>query len=174
MIVEGRLPSRKSFTCWTMLALSWPARLGTAPRLLPSVPWQVAQLAATSRPRFASAAPAPSAATSSARPARARKSGWFTPPSPLGRERTMVLLRRVSGAAKKDGAHRAPSIDTCCSLRYRLGFLGFLEDELDLVALVDVDGHLAAADEPAEQKLVGERLADRILAEPRHRPRAHL
>ena len=54
------------------------------------------------------------------------------------------------------------------------GFGRFLEAELDLVVVADVDRHLAAIDEPAEQQLVGERLADRVLDEPRHRARAHL
>ena len=45
---------------------------------------------------------------------------------------------------------------------------------LIFVVLIDVDRHFAAADEPAEQQLVGERLADRVLDQTRHRPRAHL
>src|SRR6478609_4746999 len=58
----------------------------------------------------------------------------------------------------------------------RLGLLdrGLLEHELHLVVLVEVDQHLAARHEPTEQQLVGERLADRVLDEARHRPRAHL
>src|SRR5215470_3345489 len=54
------------------------------------------------------------------------------------------------------------------------GLLGLLEDELDLVVRLDVDRHLAAAGESAEEQLVRERLADRVLDQPRHRPSAHL
>src|SRR5215470_1118844 len=66
MIVELFVPSRNSRTCLTMDAASRPARLGTPPRLLPSVPWQLAQFAAMSRPRLGSAPcaePMPIAAT---------------------------------------------------------------------------------------------------------------
>ena len=60
------------------------------------------------------------------------------------------------------------------SVRRRLASGVFLEHELHLLVVADVDRHLAAGDELAEQQLVGERLADRVLDEPRHRPRAHL
>src|SRR4051794_34656362 len=56
----------------------------------------------------------------------------------------------------------------------RLGFLGFQEFEADLVVLVDVDGHLPARDQPAEEKLLGERLPDGVLDEARHGSRTHL
>ena len=66
-----------------------------------------------------------------------------------------------------------PVVAGSCS-GHGLGFFLFLEHEPDLVVVVDVDRHLAAADEAAEQQLVGERLADRVLDQARHRPRAHL
>src|SRR6185436_19070339 len=49
----------------------------------------------------------------------------------------------------------------------------FLELELDLLVLADVDRHLAAVLQLAEQQLVGERTADRVLDQARHRPRTH-
>src|SRR3989454_3532186 len=48
-----------------------------------------------------------------------------------------------------------------------------LEGELELFVLADVDGHLAAVLQPAEEQLVGERAADRVLDEACHRPRPH-
>src|SRR5262249_33664183 len=50
---------------------------------------------------------------------------------------------------------------------------GFREAELNL-AILEVHGHLAAVDQAAEEELVGQRLADGVLDETGHRPRAHL
>src|SRR5262249_2321758 len=95
---------------------------------------------------------------------------WVRGPAPLTsvRERRFGT-RRVSRTRR---ATRAPSSDRL-GLR-RLGFLRILERELHLAGVVDVDRHVPASHEPAEEKLVGERLADRVLDEPRHRTRAHL
>src|SRR6516165_12529268 len=57
-----------------------------------------------------------------------------------------------------------------CRLRGRR----FLERQADLLLVVEVDYDLAAVHQPAEQQFVGERLADRVLDEARHRPRTHL
>ncbi|ABA48459.1 200 kDa antigen p200, putative [Burkholderia pseudomallei 1710b] len=48
-----------------------------------------------------------------------------------------------------------------------------VERQQHLVVLVDVDRHVPAVDELAEQQLVGERAPDRILDQPLHRSRAH-
>src|SRR4029077_2891948 len=44
----------------------------------------------------------------------------------------------------------------------------FFERELEVLVLTDIDAHLAAMLQPAEEQLVGERAADRVLDEPRH------
>src|ERR1700674_210745 len=88
MTVAARRPSRNSFMRCTSTAASRPARLGTAARLLPSVPWQLAQFAAMSRPRFAYG-PTSAAEAELIRPASASvatapdKSRNFGPPSIL-------------------------------------------------------------------------------------------
>src|SRR5436190_20919795 len=82
----------------------------------------------------------------------------------------------------KDGAAGAPSSSMACAMSdlrdwlwlLRLRLLRFLECERKLAFVVDVDRDVPAADEPTEQELVGKRLANRVLDEPRHRSRAHL
>jgi hypothetical protein len=49
----------------------------------------------------------------------------------------------------------------------------FFEDQFDLLVFVEVDGDVAAVRQPAEQQFVGQRGADRVLNQARHRPRAH-
>src|SRR5882762_10146945 len=49
----------------------------------------------------------------------------------------------------------------------------FLELQLDLLVLADIDGYPAAVLEPPEQQLIGQRSPDRVLDEARHRPRTH-
>src|SRR3981081_3898888 len=88
MTVAARRPSRSSCLRCTITAASRPARLGTAARLLPSVPWQLAQFAAMSRPRFAygptSAAEAELIRPASTTVATAPDKSWnFGPPSIL-------------------------------------------------------------------------------------------
>ena len=78
----------------------------------------------------------------------------------------------LTAATSPEHAAAAPHVRHASATGSRL--LRLLEHELHLVVVVDVDRHLAAADQPAEQQLVGERLADRVLDQPRHRPRAHL
>src|SRR6267142_4606247 len=69
------------------------------------------------------------------------------------------------------GKKRRPSAGVNRRSGDRGGFL--FEGELDLLVLADVDGDLAAVLQPAEQQLVGERAADGVLDEARHRARAH-
>src|SRR5437879_10316495 len=49
----------------------------------------------------------------------------------------------------------------------------FLERQLDLLVLADIDGYPAAVLEAPEQQLVGQRSPDRVLDEPGHGPRTH-
>src|SRR6267142_4442533 len=49
----------------------------------------------------------------------------------------------------------------------------FLELQLDLLVLADIDGYPAAVLETPEQQLVGQRSPDRVLDEARHGPRTH-
>src|SRR5687767_11168310 len=48
------------------------------------------------------------------------------------------------------------------------------KDQNDLLVGADLDGHLAAVREASEQQLIGERRANQVLDQPRHRARAHL
>src|SRR3954471_14074667 len=133
MMVEGREPSRKARIAPATCSLGSPAsETPSCVALRPSVPWQLAQVAARLRAAGLSCAWAGSAAKASAMA-------------------TACFIARVLG----DGR----------------GFL--FERELELLVLADVDGHLAAVLQAAEEELVGERAADRVLDEPRHRPRAH-
>src|SRR5436190_19803966 len=76
---------------------------------------------------------------------------------------------------KRNGSPRAPVVRTSAvTSSDRCSLLGLVELERDLVFVANVDRHLAAADQPAEQQLVGQRLADRVLYQARHRARAHL
>src|SRR3989454_3993471 len=49
----------------------------------------------------------------------------------------------------------------------------FLELQLDLLVVADIDAYPAAVLEPPEKQLVGQCSPDRVLDEPRHGPRAH-
>ena len=62
----------------------------------------------------------------------------------------------------------------CGLLRPRLGDLGRRRGQLERRRVVlDADVDLAAVRQLAEQQLLGERLLDLVLDQPRHRPRAH-
>src|SRR5882672_5310389 len=145
MTVAGRLPDLKSRICCASSERPRPARLGMPGWLTPFVPWQLAQAAARLRPGPESGSCARAGETSAN--ARTRNGRLMRSEEPA--------LGRFSG--------------------FRGGFRNFLFGELerDLAALVGVDGDLAAVGELAEEQLVGERAADRVLDEPRHRPRAH-
>src|ERR1700738_3914538 len=54
-------------------------------------------------------------------------------------------------------------------LRDDFGLLALVEFRLDLVVVADVDGPPAAIGELAEKKLLGQRFADGVLNESRHR-----
>src|SRR5262245_1671812 len=84
-----------------------------------------------------------------------------------------VAARNAAFAGSKKGERGSKSLTPIAS-GHRLGLFRLLEDETHLAVVVDVDRHCPAADEAAEQELVGQRLADRVLDEPRHRPRTHL
>src|SRR6202171_497743 len=156
------------------------------PRLRPSVPWQLAQLAAMSRPfvelvsapTATVALPAASAMATAAGIRSCSRMGMGSPRAPSTRARELLYagtewVRSVAGA-KKNGGAQPPSFVHRCRSGNRLDFLRFVEIEPDLVVAADVDGHPAPVGELAEQKLVGKRLADGVLNQPRHRPRAHL
>src|SRR5882762_4264834 len=49
----------------------------------------------------------------------------------------------------------------------------FLELQLDLLVVADIDAYPAAVLEPPEKQLVGQRSPDRVLDQPRHGPRTH-
>src|SRR6185436_9877387 len=162
MTVAGRCPSRNARICEAICSRGRPASGATSlVTARPSVPWQMAQEAARLR------APVPWASAAGARQASAAAmaiwhligilpGGWKTYPQGLEKQRPPVgglclLLRARSG----DGG----------------GF--FLELELDLLVLADIDGHLAAVLQAAEQQLVGQRAANGVLDQSRHRARAH-
>src|SRR6185436_14288994 len=138
--VAGRLPSRNAFICATMCSRGSPAS-GTASLVTarPSVPWQMAQLAA--RLREAVSWAAAGTATSAVAATMNNLTG-------------ILRKRRTSG--------------------HRLGRRGrrrrrrFLEAQDDFLVLADVDGDLAAVHQLAEQQLVRQRAADRVLDQARH------
>src|SRR5439155_1526822 len=144
MTVAGRLPSWKAFICDTRNSFGCPARAGTSlVALRPSVPWQLAQVAARLRATALSWALAANAAHVSTAPSAILGIIW-APPS---------CNPKIKGSG--DGR----------------GF--FLELQLDLLVVADIDAHPAAVLEPPEKQLVGQRSPDRVLDEPCHGPRAH-
>src|SRR5207244_4328669 len=144
LTAAGRLPSWKAFSCETRSSFGCPASAGTSLVVLrPSVPWQLAQVAARLRATALSWALAANAAHVSTAPSAILGIIW-APPS---------CNPKIKGSG--DGR----------------GF--FLELQLDLLVVADVDGYSAAVLEPPEQQLVGQRSPDRVLDEPRHGPRTH-
>src|SRR6266853_1576519 len=144
--------------------------------LAPFVPWQLAQAAERWRPRLGSgpcaragkvrAAPKASAATSS---------GWIMASS----SRMFRVSFRPDGLSRGGPAKtKAARGDLSSASRRRLCFrshLGhffFYKLECDFVRL-DIHRDLPAVGELAEEQLVGERAANRVLDEPRHRARTH-
>src|SRR5690242_7067144 len=117
-------------------------------------------------------------------PARRGMPAWLRPSVPWQVAQAAARLRPslgsrfcASACAALEANAKANNRRTIRAPRsgFRGGFGHFLFGELerDFPALVDVDRHLAAVRELAEQQLVGEGPADRVLDEPRHRPRAH-
>src|SRR4029077_14869471 len=161
MTVAGRVPSRNAFICATICSFGRPAS-GTPSvvTLRPSVPWQAAQVAARLRATALSWACAAAAASASAAATSLAVIGSSARRRVLpGAEKAKAALGRplAAWAGPASGDRRS--------------FL--FERELEALVLTDIDGHLAAMLQPAEEQLVGERAADRVLDEPRHRPRAH-
>src|SRR2546426_7789251 len=143
MTVAGRLPSWKAFICETRNSFGCPASAGTSlVALRPSVPWQLAQVAARLRATALSWALAANAAHVSTAPSAILGIIGLLPEQP-----------KIKGSG--DGR----------------GF--FLELQLDLLVVADIDAYPAAVLEPPEKQLVGQRSPDRVLDEPRHGPRTH-
>src|SRR5438045_936027 len=161
MTVAGRVPSRNAFICATMCSFGSPASETTsAVTLRPSVPWQLAQVAARLRATGFSWACAAAAASASAAATSLAVIGSSA--------RRSVLPAAEKAKAARGGLFAVPASRASGDRRCFL-----LEGELELLVRADIDGHLAAVLQPPEQQLVGERAADRILDQPRHRPRAH-
>src|SRR3954447_5310424 len=101
------------------------------------------------------------------------------PPNPP----PITTTRAAAAALTLWGSVSAPAALRKSPLEKRLkprppasGYCGrrlLLELEDDFLVLAEVDGDLAAVLQAAEQQLVGERPAHRVLYEPRHRARAH-
>src|SRR6202158_3282566 len=149
---------------------------GMGPRLRPSGPWQLGQVGGSTRPL---ALPAASAMATAAGIRSCSRMGTGPPRAPSTRARELLYAGTKMGAGrrrsqKKTGAREPPSFVHRCRAGNRLDFLRCVEIEPDLVVAADVDGHPAPVGELAEQKLVGKRLADGVLNQPRHWPRAHL
>src|SRR3954471_6025868 len=160
MTVADRVPSRKAFICATMWSFGNPASDTTsAVTLRPCVPWQLAQLAARLRATAVSWACAAAATSASAAATSLTVMG-----PPRGEAYCRPLKKQRPREAAFCGSSDRASGDRGCLL---------FEGELDLLALADVDAHLAAVLQPPEQQLIGERTTDVVLDEPRHRPRAH-
>src|SRR6266704_5705068 len=180
MMVAGRLPVLKSCICCTRYARCWPAKLGIPWRLTPIVPWQLAQAAARLRPRLGSAP--------CARAGRAK-----TAPEASVAARTLRIMSAPrgfffwyfecpSGPADCQGVRRKKQKPPQAALvrcagkdsRFRSHLRHFFFDELERDFFrLDIHRDLPAVGELAEEQLVGERAANRVLDEPRHRACTH-
>src|SRR5678816_2744767 len=125
MTVAGRWPSRKARICEAMCSRGRPARETTSlVTARPSVPWQMAQAEASCRGRSCAYA------------------GMATQASVIDKSRNIEPPWR--------GRKLTPGPEKGKALRDRGGL--FLEDELHLLVLADVDRHLAAVLQAAEQQ----------------------
>src|SRR5260221_8476019 len=149
MTVAGRLPVLKSCICWTRYERSRAARLGMPGWLTPFVPWQLAQAAARLRPATDSESCAVAGET-----------------SPMARAKATGGGGRIMGSRNGPAARRS-------GFRGGFGDFFFRKFQRDLAAVVDVHSDLAAVGELAEEQLVGEGAADRVLDEARHGTRPH-
>src|SRR6266850_3552218 len=145
MMVAGRVPSRNAFICDTMCSFGRPASPITSLVALRAagLSWAVA-------------------ASGAAASAAAMSSRFMAPPG----------AQVTPGPRKSKGRHGGRPFQMSES-RSGDGRGLFLEGELDLLVLADVDCHLAAVLQPAEEQLVGEPAADGVLDQARHRARAH-
>src|SRR5260221_11214725 len=92
------------------------------------------------------------------------------------RLRLLLSCAPASGMAQASTAAKSRrSIIQTSSRRTRSGDGRglFLEFQPDLLVVAEGDRDLAAVLQPAEQQLVGQRAADGVLDQTRHRPRAH-
>src|SRR5882762_8056534 len=180
MMVAGRLPVLKSCIRCTRYARCWPAKLGIPWRLTPLVPWQLAQAAARLRPRLGSApcaradkmktAPEASTAERTLRIMSAPRGFFFSyfecPSSPADCQGVRPQKQKPPEAAF------VRYIGKGSRFRSHLWHFFFNELERDFFRL-DIHRDLPAVGELAEEQLVGERAANRVLDEPRHRARSH-
>src|SRR5476651_1515026 len=166
MTVASRVPCLNAFIASTMAPARRPARgASTDPGAgRPSSPWHMAQPDASARTPDSERLGAANAVAAS----------WAMA-SPAAR-----IAARPSAPRKKNAHLEGGRLD-CGMVRGlrrldRLGRLlrGLRDVELDLAILVEIDRHASAVGELAEEELVGERAADRVLDEARHRARAHL
>ena len=97
------------------------------------------------------------------------------PPGPGARCLTARTDRaRTAPSAQLPGAQPFATAGGRVARRFGLSLLrGGLDVEHRLALVVDVDRQPAAVDQAAEQQLVGQRAADRVLDQALHRPRAH-
>src|SRR5450631_1847129 len=166
MTVASPLPSLNAFIAATKAPARFPASATTADAATgrPSGPWHMAQPDASARTpeteRFG-AANAGGASCALAPAPAARRAIETTPDA---RRVFMRGVRRSCASTRRLGR-----LDGLGRLLRRLR-----DVELHLPALVEIDGHAPAVGELAEEELVGERAADRVLDEARHRARAHL
>src|SRR5258706_5646333 len=180
MMVVGRLPVLKSCICCTRYARCWPAKFGIPCWLTPFVPWQLAQAAARLRPRLGSApcARADRAKTAPEASVAARMLRVMSAPRGFSFRISSVLPapRTVKGSpAKKQKPPLAAffrSIRKDSRFRSHLGHFFFDELERDFVRL-DIHRELLAVGELAEEQLVGDRDANPVIDESRHRAGAH-
>src|SRR6266852_6094711 len=171
MMVAGRLPVLKSCICCTRYARCWPARLGIPWRLAPFVPWQLAQAAARLRPRLGSApcARADRAKTAPEASVAARTLRLMSAPRGFSFVfRVSFRPRGLSRGAPAKNKSRPRRLFVRCirkgsRFRSHLGHFFFDELERGLARVVNVHRDLAAVGELAEEQLIGERAANRVL-----------
>src|SRR6202049_4965259 len=191
MIVASSLPCLKAFIRSTRSCCARPARPGTvdAGAGRPLAPWHMAQLAASDctpfSPRLGTAklggggagcwadAIDAAAAIPAAKALTARA---FMQASLESRGAAAQRIAQPKTKRPPDSGRFGTTERLLLGRFHRLRrLLGRLRDvEHHPPAVVDVDRHASAIGELAEQQLVGERAADRVLDQARHRARAHL
>src|SRR5688500_17469612 len=178
MTVAGFAPVRNSFSLRTISPFAIPASGSMPPTLRPSVPWQLAQVAARLRAAVSWAGADSGSATIAAATIIGNLISGLSPrlvrkslrPRACPRQGPNVDISRFAGGIKR-AARGGLFRGRARASGDRGGLL--LELEHDLLGLADVDGHLAAVLQLAEQQLVGQRAPDGVLDEARHRPGPH-